>query len=339
MLPTQTAGRAFPAYAWALAAGSDDTLQAYTSLKAAFPGRFPRVETVLKAAVEAGNTTDASWAAALSDYGAMLAAWLATGRASAFDRIAALSRSGRIGYGYTATVAVPTAAALEESTWKPLTHVEFAKDALPRRKSAALVALSDEALRVFPAGALDLIDRELRSAVRAVTDTELFAILRAPSATPTAASTGDLLADLSTATADIDVTGESRLVYVLSPAALAQAALKRTADGAACYPGLSTSGGTLNGVLVVPSDSAGGDGILVDADGLVLASETIALRSSRQAALVFDSEPGSSEQNAVSLFQTNTVAMRVEQYFSAALVPGRTPVAVVESPDYSDQAS
>ena len=339
MNPTPNGARDFPAYAWALSVASDDTLIAYTTLKAAFPGRFPRVETVLKAAVEAGNTTDASWASKLSDYGSMVAAWLATGRVSAFDRIAALSRSGRIGYGFTATVAVPAGATVEEMRWKPLTHLEFGKDALPRLKGAALVALTEESLRAYSAGALDLIDRELRAAVRAVTDTELFAILRAPSATPSAASTGDLLADLAAATASIDVTGETRLVYVLSPATLAQAALKRTADGAACYPGLSTSGGTLNGVLVVPSDSTGGDGILVDADGLVLASETIALRTSRYGTLVFDSEPGSTAQNQVSLFQSDSVAMLVERYFSAALVPGRTPVAVVESPDYSAQAS
>ena len=339
MNPTPTGARDFPVFAWALATSPDDTLQAYTILKAAFPGRFPRVETVLKAAVEAGNTTDAGWAGKLSDYGNMVAAWLATGRVSAFDRIATLSRSGRIGYGFTATVAVPAGATVEELAWKPLTHLEFANDALPRRKGAALVALTEEALRTYSAGALDLIARELRAAGRAVTDTELFAILRAPSATPSAASTGDLLADLSAATADIDVTGDTRLVYVLAPTTLAQAALKRTADGAACYPGLTTSGGTLNGVTIVPSDSTGGDGILVDADGLVLASETIALRTSRHGTLVFDSAPGTGAQNATSLFQTNSVAMLVERLFSAALVPGRTPVAVVASPDYSAQAS
>jgi hypothetical protein len=339
MNPTPTAARDFPAYAWALASAPDDALAAYTSLKHAFAGRFPRVETVLKAAVEAGNTTDPAAFGALSDYGNMITAWLATGRASAFDRIATLSRSGRVGYGYAATIAVPTAALVEESGWKALTHVEFGKDALPRRKGAALVALTEEALRMFPAGALDLIDRELRAAVRTVTDTELFAILTAPSATPSGVSTGDLLADLSAATADIDVTGESRLVYVLPPAVLAQAALKRTADGAACYPGLTTSGGTLNGVTILPSDSTGGDGILVDADGLVLASESLGLRSSRNGTLVFDSEPGTGPQTAVSLFQTNSVALLVERWFSAAIVPGRTPVAVVDSPDYTAQAS
>src|SRR5262245_47806273 len=80
-----------------------------------------------------------------------------------------------------------------------------------------------------------------------------------------------------------------------------------------------------SGSFIVSQGQASGKVTLVDASGLAQWSSGVDLRASREAALQMDDAPTQSSAsptatNLVSLYQTNSVALRAEMSFAVAVI-------------------
>jgi hypothetical protein len=97
-------------------------------------------------------------------------------------------------------------------------------------------------------------------------------------------------------------------------------------------------GGTIGGIEFVPSDGvSSGQMILVDAQQVAAASETLTIDSSGQAIVQLDTAPDlppSGTTNLLSLWQAYHVGVRAERYFGATKLTS-TGVAVLTGANYS----
>jgi hypothetical protein len=95
------------------------------------------------------------------------------------------------------------------------------------------------------------------------------------------------------------------------------------------FPGLTMNGGTFLGVPVIvsdylPVDSSGGMIVLVNARDVWLADDgQVTIDASREASLQMDNAPTNNSATAtgstmVSMYQTNSVALRAERYINWA---------------------
>jgi hypothetical protein len=104
--------------------------------------------------------------------------------------------------------------------------------------------------------------------------------------------------------------------FILSPAnAAALAGMRTVAEGPA-FPGLSVSGGVLNGIPAITSSAARDQLVLVDASLLLLADDGLDVVASRAATLemvdnpVGDSLTPTAAPTMVPMFQANSTALR-----------------------------
>jgi len=300
-----------------------------------------RVRTILRSAVQTGTTTDPLWAGALTDYKIALNGLLETLRPrEVFTRIKT-DGAALIVPLHTRVVAANVGAhgsSVAEGAPKPLTRLTLASNAIPERKSIALVVFSDELVRA--PGAEALIGRELRGAVADATDSEFLAGLidsSVPTVTGSGPTAADFGTDLAAALAYLRLHAGSRLYLVVTPDVAARLAVKMT-NGVLAFPDLAVDGGSVAGITVLASDSlppaAGSDtsnAMLIDAAALALADDTLVLSASRQAALQMDDAPSAGAAAMVSLFQSNLVALRAERYFGFEQVRGDGVVVIEEA--------
>src|SRR4051794_30977766 len=136
------------------------------------------VAGVLKSAVGAGTLSDATWASPLSPYGTLISAFLGSLRSvGAFDRmlpdmrnVPLRTRVGAVTTGTVGTIAgegVPT----------PISSIALTGGTLDEQKALAIVAITTELAQIAGDPALQLLERELRLAVSAVTDATFVATI------------------------------------------------------------------------------------------------------------------------------------------------------------------
>jgi hypothetical protein len=119
----------------------------------------------------------------------------------------------------------------------------------------------------------------------------------------------------------------ARPAYYTTPAAARNLAFMRDALGNPAFPGVTPTGGTLDGVplrvsqyLANNGGSGGAPFILVDEAEIYLADDgAVTLDASQEASLVMDSAPTGSSTTptaaqVVSMFQTNSIAFRCERF-------------------------
>ena len=120
----------------------------------------------------------------------------------------------------------------------------------------------------------------------------------------------------------------TRPAYYTTPAVARMLAFSRDALGNQAFPGMTPQGGTLDGVPVRVSQylaNNGGSGgapfILVDESEIWLADDgSVTLDASEQASLQMDDAPTNSSSatvtatSMVSMWQTNSIAMRAERF-------------------------
>jgi hypothetical protein len=294
-------------------------------------GGTARVIGVLKEAQSAGATADGNWAAPLTEYGPVAAAFASSLRhIGIFDAIRADARPGALNLPFVVITGTVVGHAVGETLMKPVGRASTANDKVAARKALALVCLSDEALRAAPEEAVGLLLAELQAATISGTD-ELFLTEIVADATPipSAGVTADAVReDLGAMLEVVKPAPTSHLLLVVAPRAARKLALMTNALGAAEFPGMSPTGGTIANVPVRTSDHAGERAVLVDADGLIVADEPILLSTSSEATLNMATDPAEGAGEVVSLFQTNTTALLAERRFGWRAM--RTCAAVVE---------
>jgi HK97 family phage major capsid protein len=334
-------GTAFTRYAMALAAAKGNVMGAAEVAKQRWGTSTPEVETVLRAAVAAGTTTDTTWAKPLAPYQDMqgelvelLRPMTIIGRMSGFRSIPFNVRMPRQTSG-------GTVGWVGESAPKPVTKLGFDTVTVPHAKIAAIIAITDELARMSTPSAEATVRQDLLEAisqfmdvqfidmtVAAVADVSPGAITNGISGVDsTGGSVAQVTTDLNLAltalgTANIPMRAPYWIMHTRSFNYLRTL---RTAQDIFAFRDELTAGRLMGYPVIVSNNvplrdqNAGGgtEGYitLVDASEIFMADdgETM-LDVSREASLQMDTAPVAGAQSLVSLWQNNLVGIRAERY-------------------------
>ncbi len=217
-----------------------------------------------------------------------------------------------------ANVAASTVAEGAAKTVRPMTMVST--DVQPIKVVAQCV-VSDELVRAMEPEALSLLGKELIASVVTGSDAAFMTALAGQSAEGMGLPTwAGALDDVSELTRLVAMGAASRPYFIVTPELCKQLSRLAYENGVTT---LGVLGGELMGIPVLVSDAQAADTIsLIDASGLAIALGDIAVASSTQALVEMDTAPSSASgpsvtaTSMVSMYQTNSVALRAERSFS-----------------------
>lgn len=294
----------------------------------------PEVHLELKAAIAAGTTTDATWAGPLAVATPMSNEFLELLRpATLLGRIPNLRR-------VPFNISIPSQTAGGTYGWvgqgkpKPLTNSAFATVTLGINKIAGIIVLTEELVRLSTPSAEETVRAEMIAGITTFMDQQFIDPAVAASGTVSPASitngtTPVTSAGTSSDNARTDLKAlmasfiaanlsTANAVWIMSEANAFALAMAVNALGQPQFPGMSASGGTLFGLPVITSQSAGNVVALVDAQGILVADDGgVNVDVSREASLQMDSapdDPATATTVMVSMFQHNLVALRAERF-------------------------
>ncbi|HEK0565637.1 TPA: phage major capsid protein [Proteus mirabilis] len=331
-------GIEFARYVKCLAASKGNTTQALEIAKSQYPEQ-PRIQNVLKAAVNAGTTTDPQWAGALTDYQHFAGDFI--------DFLRPKTIIGQFGIGGIPSlfripfnVRIPGQISGGKGYWvgqgdpNPLTKFDFQSIQLGFAKVANIAVLTDELVRFSNPAADTLVRNALAAAIIERIDIDFIDPNKAEVINVSPASiTHGVKAIPSTGNpeSDVEAVFEAFLKANLSPTsgvwimssmtALALSKMKNPL-GQKMYPDLSFLGGTFQGLPAIVSQYAGEQLILVNAQDVYLADDgQVVIDASREASLQMEDSPTNSSKTGtgaqlVSMFQTNSVAIRAERFIN-----------------------
>lgn len=325
-------GTAFTRFVMALAAARGNRLEAAEFAKR-WHNETPEVETVLRAAVTAGTTTDADWAQPLVDYRNMTDEFIELLRpATIIGRIPGLRR-----VPFMVKIPVQTQGSLVnwvgEAQPKPVGELKFAMIQLEVNKVAGIVVLSEELVRLSTPSAEAVVRADLVAQIAQFLDAEfidpanaavagispasiLNGVAGIPSSGPTAVDAAADLAALQTAFINANL-GSSTAVYITTEIIAQQLAMLQNPLGQPIYPGMQT-GNTLNRNTVIDSQAvpAGILAMVLPSEILVADDGGVTIDASREATLAMDSAPAAGAAATFSLWQNNCVGIRAERWIT-----------------------
>lgn len=341
-------GTTFTRYAMALARSKGNLMQAAEVAKT-WRDSTPEVETVLKAAVAAGTTTDADWAKPLveyqnmtSEFAELLRPQTIIGRIPGFRNVPFNIKIPR-------QTAGSTAAWVGEGAPKPVSELAFDQITLGMTKLAGIVVITDELARASSPSAEAIVRQDLLATIAYTMDRDFVDPANAGTTnvkpasiingvTPVTASgtdADDLRADVKALyskylTANMSLEGA---VWIMNATTALGISMMVNALGQFEFPTVNGQGGTLFGVPVVVSENipanpgtgsplvgAGSRIILVKASEIIVADDGQTLLDvSREASLQMDSAPTNPPVAATvmtSLWQMNLVGIRAERFIN-----------------------
>jgi HK97 family phage major capsid protein len=294
----------------------------------------------IKTAVNAGTTTDSTWAAPLVQY---------TNLASEFvEYLRPRTIVGRLNLRRVPfKVKIPRQTGAATVNWvgegriKPVSSLAFDSITLDFNKIAGIVVLTDELVRLadpsaemlvrddLAAGIIQFMDSQFVDPTKAADDVSPASITNG--VTPITASgttaaalrldIGNLFADLLEDNLTLDDA-----VLIMTQRQALRISLMQTSLGTAEFPGIGISGGSLLGVPVITTENlpaTGGsptDGypiILAKQGDILLADDgQVMIDASREASLQMDTSPDSPATASTvltSLWQMNMVGIRAER--------------------------
>lgn len=349
-------GIEFTRYAMVLAAAKGNPLQALEIAKARYPD-LVRVHTVLKAAIEAGTTSDPAWAGPLVPYQQYAGDFV--------DFLRPQTIVGRFGTGNIPSLTrVPFNVQIKGQTtggqgyWvgqgkpKPLTKFDFDAQSLRWAKVANIAVITEELARFSSPSAEQLVRAALAGALIERLDIDFIdpAKVAVADVSPASVTNGanhvaatgtdaaSVRADVATLlgyfiTANISPT---TAVWVMSATTALALSLMVNSLGQPEFPGISMQGGLFMGIPVIVSQYAALDGspgnalvALVNAADIYLADDgQVVIDVSREASLEMSDAPTNSvstgSPNApvatslVSLWQTNSIGIKAERFINWA---------------------
>lgn len=328
-------GTGFTRLAMAIAASKGSTSDALLYVK-----QFtdtPEVELALKAAVAAGTTSDANWAAPLVNYTDLASEFIELLRpATIVGRLEGLRRVP-FNIRMAKTASGSSVGWVGQGVPKPVSAMDFDTVSMTWAKIAGIVVLTEELVRFSSPSAEAIVRQDMIDAIAAFKDAQFIdptvaavanvnpaSITNGISATT---STGVTLAaveaDLNTmlnslATGEINPAGAT---WIMRPRTALFIGSIRDANGNYAFPGLGMAGGTLKGFPVITSNSVPMDTgtstfiVLVVPSQIFLADDgAVRLDSSNQASLQMESAPVQGAATMVSLWQHNMVGIRAELF-------------------------
>lgn len=297
---------------------------------------------VMKAAVDVGvatgSTANDTWASPLVQYQNLASEFIELLRpATIIGRINGLRR-------VPFNVKIPRQTGGASAKWvgeaapKPVGKLDFDTVTLTWNKIAVIVAMSDELVRFSNPAAEGLVQTDLIQQIANFMDGQFIDPAVAASGTvspasvtynaPANASTGGTIAqvktDLATMFAEFDAVNlePTAPVFVMRPRSARYLSTLVTANDIPAFPGITATGGTLQGVPVVTSGSVPMDTtdsiiVLMDANQILLADDgQVTVDASREASLEMDDSPSGGATSLLSLWQNNLVGLRAERYIT-----------------------
>jgi HK97 family phage major capsid protein/HK97 family phage prohead protease len=310
-----------------------------------FPG-LTRIQALLKEVVPAGSTLDSTWAGPLvyptnlvSEFIEYLRPQTIIGRIDGMTRVSFNSRIGGEtsgGAGYW----------VGQGKAKPLTKGDYNETTIPFTKVANIAVLTDELVRFSSPSAEARVRSLLVRALQERLDIDFIDPAKTASAGVSPASITNGIANLNASgvtldAVDVDVqalmnsfiSAHIMPTHWIMPNSVALAlSLMRTSLGAYAFPTINMNGGTFYGLPVVTSQyailgtPANNLIVLLAAPEIFLADDGgFSMDLSREASLEMDDAPvmdagslgspaGATGSVVVSMFQTNSVALRCERY-------------------------
>ena len=306
---------------------------------------------VSKAAVAAGTTLNSTWAAPLVDL-------YQTFAGDFIEYLRPRTIIGQFGQGNVPSlrqipfnVRIPAQTSGASAGWvgegkaKPVTKMDFDDVELRWAKIAAIAVITEELVRFSDPSAERLVRDELAKAVIERMDIDFIDPAKAAAANVSPASITNGVAAITSSGNDADAVRcdlqrlwapfiANRLparnaVYIMSSTTALALSMMENALGQPEFGGLSVNGGTLKGVPVIvsdytPADTGGGLVVLASADDIYLSDDgQVTLDASREASIQMDDAPtqdsgAPTATTSVSMFQTNSVALRAERYINWA---------------------
>jgi len=340
-------GIEFARYVRCLAAARGNTMQALEIAKHQFPDQ-PRLQTVLKAAVAAGTTTDSAWAGPLVEYQTLASEFV--------EYLRPQTIIGKFGQGGVPAlrnvpfnVRIPLQTSGGAGYWvgqgapKPLTSFEFDSVTFAFAKVANIAVLTDELVRFSNPSADTLTRQALADALRARLDIDFIDPAKAAVANVSPASiTNGLtpitsagntvdgaLADLEAVMAAFAAAGLTPNAAIMSAGNALALSMMRGPLGNPVFSTMSPTGGSFNGLPVVVSeyvtqvgDSSGSPIIFLNTNEIFLADEGgVTIDASREASLEMLDNPTNNSATGtatsqVSMWQTNSVALKAERFIN-----------------------
>lgn len=301
---------------------------------------------VTKAAVPAGTTADGNWAGALVGEGTSVIA-------DFVEFLRPRTILGRFGQnGVPSLRNVPFNVPLVGQTsggqgyWvgegkaKPLTSLGYERNILDIFKVANIAVVTEELLRRSTPAAEGLIRDNLADAIAARLDTDFVNPAKAAVAGVSPASITNGLTAVVSIGGDADaIRADVRAlmatfiaaqnaptsgVWIMGTLTALGLSMMVNPLGQPEFPGISMTGGTFNGMPVIVSDYIGaGVVVLANASDIYLADEGgVQVDMSREASLEMADNPAHNSDtptgatSLVSMFQTNSVAFRVERFIN-----------------------
>ncbi|EHM01147.1 caudovirus prohead protease [Acetobacteraceae bacterium AT-5844] len=358
-------GTAFTRYAMALARAKGNVVQAVEIAKA-WHDSTPEVETVLKAAVSAGTTTDTDWAKPLVEYQNMASEFAELLRpATIIGRIPGLRR-------VPFNIKIPRQLTGSTVNWvgegapKPVGELSFDQITLGLTKAAGIIVLTDELVRSSNPAAEGLVRQDLIAQMAQFLDKDFVDPSKAAVTNVSPASITNGVTPIVASGTDVDalradlqklyaafITANMSIadaVWIMPETQALAISLMRNPLGQREFPEITATGGSFEGLPVVatqnvpanpgsgePVTGAGSRIVLAKASEILLADDgQTMLDVSREASLQMDSAPANPPTATtvmVSLWQMNMVGIRAERYINWAK---RRPGAVqyIDSANY-----
>jgi HK97 family phage major capsid protein len=333
--PNVPPGTAFIRYCQAKAFGNGDTTRTLMFAEQ-WRDSTPEVELILKAAVAAGTTTDASWAGPLAQLQPLANEFLALLRpATVLGNIPNL-RKVPFNISVPAQTAGGTYQWVGQGAPKPVGKLAFGTVTLGITKCAGIIAITEELARTSTPDAEALIRQDMIAGIAAFLDVEFTDPTKAAVAnvspgsvtngvtpiTSAGTSPANGRTDIGALLNALSVAGVSPKGAVLLMSETNAAALggSLNALGQPLFPNLTVSGGNARGVTVVTSQSLGANVIALAPDCILLADDGgVTIDVSREATVQMDSAPMAVPDATVvmtSFWQMNYVGLRAERFIN-----------------------
>jgi HK97 family phage major capsid protein/HK97 family phage prohead protease len=322
-------GTAFVRLAMAKAASAGDSLAAI-QYAARWRDTTPEVELLLKAATGPASTASAAWAGALvptvqhmgSEFIDLLRPATVIGRIPGLRRVPFNVQVPKLTGGGTYRW-------VGEGAPKPVTQLVFATVALAQYKIAGILTFTLELARssepsaeatfrdAMIAGIAQFMDAQfLDPAVALVVGVNPASITNGVTGI---VATADPLADItallnSFVAVNIPISG---VVLIMSESNAFILSSQRTATGEPVFPGVTVTGGSINGVPIIASSAAGTNIIAVVPRYVLYADDGgVSIDVSREATVQMDDAPGVPDATTVfrSLWQDNLIGLRAERF-------------------------
>jgi HK97 family phage major capsid protein/HK97 family phage prohead protease len=341
--PVLPKGTAFTRYVIAQCRAKGNLVQAAEIAKQ-WSDSTPEVAEVLKAAMAAGTTTDADWAAPLVPYQQMSSEFIELLRPETI--VGKLTKLRSVPFN----VRIPGQTQGSSVNWvgeaapKPVSELKFGDITLRFNKLAGIVVISDELARLSTPAAEGIIRGDLTAQIAQFMDDSFINPANAEVADVRPASVTNGVAAIVASGTDAEaLRADVRTLYsqfIAANLSVADGAWVMTSTqamaigmmqnplGQAEFPGLSATGGTFMGLPVVVSETvpttAGTGGaaatsiiVLVKQSEILIADDGgVTIDVSREASLQMSSTPDSPQAATsvmTSLWQNNLVGIRAER--------------------------